>query len=66
MAEEYEAQVMDEGRRKVISDHIKFIESRKWEDMSDEEIVQELVSRFSDIFAEKLDVNKKIKCLQLS
>ena len=49
----------DEGRRKVIADHIKFIEFRKWKDMSDEEITQELVSRFSDIFAEKLDVNKK-------
>ena len=64
VAEEYEAQVTDEGRRKVIADHVRFIESRKWEEMSDEEITKELVTRFSDIFAEKLTRTRRLMCLQ--
>ena len=59
--EEYESKETEEEKKEVLLSHSEFIKSRKWEDMNDPEIIIELMKRFPDIFAEKLNKDRKIK-----
>ena len=51
--EEYNCKVTEEEKKEVIKQHAEFIESRKWEDMTDQQLIDQLVQWFPDIFSEK-------------
>ena len=59
--EEYDCKVTEEEKEEVIKRHAEFLKSKKWEEMSDQEIIDEMVKLFPEIFAQKLSKERKIK-----